>query len=158
MRIKTSLPQSLTLRELATEFALMAKGIVAGWGVEHTTDGRHAFPWVHPAPTSARFVSWTPTTITILKYQITGNTMRLVFDVTGTIGATPAAVSIPIPDGYRTPESCSAGMYAYSDAGTPGTGDAIAVGDRIDLYKNINATAWTAGTARAQGTIAFEVQ
>ena len=99
-----------------------------------------------------------PTTITILKYQITGNTMRLVFDVTGTIGATPAAVSIPIPDGYRTPESCSAGMYAYSDAGTPGTGDAIAVGDRIDLYKNINATAWTAGTARAQGTIAFEVQ
>lgn len=132
-------------------------GIGASWAVEHTTRGTHRFTWNRPTAPPARFLNWTVTAITLYKYEIVGSTMRLVFDITGTLAGTPVAISVPIPDGYQSRESCSAGSIAYTDAGTPGTGDPIAVADRIDCYKTLTATAWTAGTARVQGTISFEV-
>lgn len=128
------------------------------WGVDHDDSGGHVFPWHKPVVLTAQFTNWTPTTIALFKYELVGATMRLAFDVTGTVATTPSTLAVPIPNGYKTKEMCAAGMYAYNDAGTAGVGVAVPVGDQVTFYKNILGTAWTAGTARVQGTIAFEVQ
>lgn len=147
----------VTLDAVASWARRVAQAVGVAWNVQHRADGSHVFSWVRVPFTVAGYTGWTATTQTLLKYQVVDHTMTVAFDVTGTATAI-AALSMTIPGDYSAKESVSAGMFAYSDAGTPGTGDCIATGRRLDFYKNINATAWTVGTARVQGTVSFEVQ
>ena len=133
--------------------------IGAAWNAQHRADGSHAFPWVRATNSALSFTPWTVTTVARMKYRVVDKSMLLVFDVTGTLATTPSAVSFTIPGGYRAAvESVAAGTFQYTDAGTPGVGDAIANDTQIDCYKNINGTAWSAGTARVRGSIEFEVR
>ncbi len=146
-----------TLAALAQWVSSLASAVSAGWNVDHKPDGTHKFAWIDVPFVVASFGLFTATTQTRFKYCVIGSTMFVAFDITGTVAVTPTRLQLTIPGGYSAAESTSAGTFAYSDAGTAGNGDCIATGQRMDLYKTINAPAWTNGTARVQGTVCFEV-
>lgn len=154
---------SLSLTSLASWIRLLGSAIAAGFHVEHRENGTHALPWVRVGYVSAHFsgattMTWTATTQTFLKYRLVDHTMTVSFSVSGTVGGTPTgALQILIPGNFRAVES-DGNAYSWVNAGTAGTGIALVSVNQIQLFKDGNATAWSAGAAQVRGQIEFEVQ
>ncbi len=149
---------SSTLDALASWVRDLATAMATGFHVEHRDNGKHRFVWVRPLRATLAFNNWTLTTFMLCKYVVIDKQMTLAIDFTGTVPGTPQYLEFTIPGGYRSVDSMCAGAVQYNDAGTAGVGNPVAVGGAIFLYKNILGTAWTAGTARVQGVMTFEVQ
>lgn len=98
---------------------------------------------------------------TLLAYVQIGKMMCVTFDLqTTSVSATPTELRIAIPNSKTAARTASAGMFAYNQNGTPGTGNAVASSTTLALYRDLAATAWSTATntTRVQGTVWFEVQ
>lgn len=164
MRIRTAVPTWRNLAEVTQGVADIAKGISAGWNIEHKPDGTHSFPWAEQTFAASHFsgsttMTWAVASVLEWRYRLVGKTMEIDLGCSGTVAGTPtAALLVQIPNGMTAARDAWAGAFSYVDAGTAGTGVARVIGTKIYLFKNLSATAWTAGTAQVAAVLRFEVQ
>jgi len=129
--------------------------IAAGWGVEHTAEGRHDWHWTDLAFDSTRFSADTGSWSVAqqdqvqLQYGLLGDLMSYHWRInTSDVGGTPGYLRLALPTGYSA-TVFSHGVHSYNDAGGASTlGPAqVYAGDRfVRLYKAATA-AWTTTTA-----------
>lgn len=170
MRIPTGRRPFRSLQDVAVVVSDLARGIVAGWSVEHNSDGTHKFAWVDLPHDATRYsgagsMTWSVTSDDqkLMAYRLAGDSCLVAWrvqasDVGGTVSN---RLLIRLPEGIL-PSRRVAGVHYYDDAGTEGIGLARLTSDltQIELFKASSAANWTATTSDntyTEGSLEFSV-
>lgn len=161
-----NIPTKVSPMSLATSLERVATGVSAGWNVEHTAEGTHAWHWTRPTFSATRFmgvgtITWTVGAEDVVseRYGRLGSTVlyNLVLNDTSTSGAGATELRVLLPDRLVS-ASYAAVRCAYAvDNGTvaearvfarPGTAF-------LSIYRNDGAN-WSAASANAT-TVYFQM-
>jgi hypothetical protein len=160
-----------TLGELFQQLDAWWAHLTTVWDREHSAEGYHKVPsFADIEPSASMFVGSASQTFVVavsatnprtlmLSKSPAGDLCTVVFEITGTVGGTPAPlVRMRLPYGLIAKRQAT-NTFVLSDAGTKVTGQVLVEkdGTMIDFYR-VDEANLAAGTTMLRGQLTFQVK